>query len=37
MHAGMAMLNGHRWACLFCKLLDLFDQGHCAQSLKDDD
>lgn len=30
--ANRARLQGKRWGCVLCKLLDKFDKGHCEKS-----
>jgi hypothetical protein len=35
-HAGIHARNGSRAACIFCKLLHLFEREHCERSLAGD-
>lgn len=32
--AGRAKKQGKRWACVLCRLLDLFDRGHCEKAIE---
>lgn len=34
--AAKAMMQGRRWGCLLCRLLDSLDPGHCARSIETD-
>jgi hypothetical protein len=31
--AGRAMSEGRTWACIFCRLLDIFEKDHCKKSI----
>lgn len=31
--AGRAQIEGRRWGCVLCKLLDYFETDHCAKSI----
>ena len=34
--AATARINGHRWGCVLCWLLDRVQQGHCDKALDSD-
>ena len=34
--AGKRRDKGDRWACVFCKILDMIDERHCTKSLVPD-
>jgi len=34
---GKAQAKGSRFACVLCRVLDLFEKGHCAKSVNPDD
>ena len=35
--AGKAAREGKRWGCIFCRLLDRLDAGHCEKSIEPDE
>jgi hypothetical protein len=35
--AAKAKLQGKRWGCVLCKLLDKFDKNHCDKSIEMDE
>lgn len=35
--AGKAQEKGKRWACVLCRMLDLFQRDHCKLSINPDD
>ena len=35
--AAKAKLQGKRWGCVLCKLLDKFDENHCVESIEMDE
>ena len=35
--AGKAAHAGKAWGCILCRLLDLFDKGHCRKSIEPDE
>lgn len=35
--AGKAAQRGRRWGCILCRMLDLFDPGHCARNIELDE
>ena len=35
--AAKAKLQGKRWGCVLCKLLDKFDKNHCEKSIEMDE
>lgn len=35
--AAKAKLQGKRWGCVLCKLLDKFDKNHCDKSIELDE
>lgn len=35
--AAKAKLQGERWGCVLCKLLDKFDKNHCDKSIELDE
>lgn len=35
--AGKAAQSGHKWGCVLCRLLDLFDKNHCEKSIENDE
>lgn len=35
--AGKAMINGKRWGCVLCRVLDWFDKGHCIKNIEYDE
>jgi hypothetical protein len=36
-NAGKSMARGKRWACILCRLLDLFESDHCAKAIERDE
>lgn len=35
--AGKAQGEGKRWACVLCRLLNVFDRDHCVKSIEPDE
>lgn len=34
---GKAQREGKKWACVICRILDIFDPGHCEWSIERDE
>lgn len=36
-NAGKAALQGRRWGCVLCRILDVFDRDHCTKAIEADE
>ena len=35
--AAKAQRKGHRWGCVLCRFMDLFDKDHCEKNIEPDE